>query len=169
MFVLLSALFTTWFIISITNLIIGDPVSMRIHEFYKYRWLLLGVSFIALGYAFSEDKKHWLSGLLYLIGSFTILTISLTLAGWRPDQNIFLDMAYPVLILIFLKLSFYLKSKYFLISSIFFMALYIIKITVEYFSKSLGWPICLVIIGFSMVGVGFIAFYLNNKRNLKFL
>lgn len=164
LFVLLSALFASWFVINITDVIIGDPVSTRIHEFYKYRLLLLGVSYIALGYAFSKNKKHWIPGCLYFMGSVTVLTIALALGGWRPDQNIFWDMAYPVLILMFLRLSFYIKSKSFMLSGIFFLAIYIIKITVEYFSKSLGWPICLMIIGSSMIIFTYILWYLKYQK-----
>jgi len=46
--------------------------------------------------------------------------------------------------------------------TIFLMA-YILKITSEYFSTGLGWPIALVIAGLAMIGVGFMSFSIKKK------
>jgi hypothetical protein len=41
--------------------------------------------------------------------------------------------------------------------------IYILKITHEYFSKDLGWPLALVLVGFFMIAIGYFSFYLNRK------
>ena len=37
------------------------------------------------------------------------------------------------------------------------------KITFEYFTEGLGWPLSLVLVGFALMGIGYMAFYLNKK------
>jgi len=40
---------------------------------------------------------------------------------------------------------------------------YILKITFEYFSSGLGWPLALVIAGLAMIGVGYMSISLKKK------
>jgi hypothetical protein len=43
------------------------------------------------------------------------------------------------------------------------MMAYIMKITSEYFTQGLGWPMALIIAGLGVMGTGYLAFYLNKK------
>ncbi len=42
-----------------------------------------------------------------------------------------------------------------------FLGGYLAKITGEYFSDSLGWPLALVLVGFMLMGVGYLTFRLK--------
>ena len=55
-----------------------------------------------------------------------------------------------------------MQSSYLLFGTLFLM-LYILKITAEYFSDSLGWAFSLVIAGFGLILIGYIAFEIHKK------
>ena len=40
---------------------------------------------------------------------------------------------------------------------------YIMKITAEYFSDSLGWPVSLVLVGFALIAIGYATFMMNQR------
>lgn len=164
LFIFFSIVFATWFVFSVTDWMIGIQVSYRIHEFYKYRVLLMSISYILLGYFFSSEKKMLLASFLYAIGSFCFLMMALVLTGWSPEQNMFWELIYPALTFLMLSMSFLLKSNTLLTSSMFFLMLYILKITGEYFSESLGWPICLMITGLIIIGLSSLVWHLKHKR-----
>lgn len=75
----------------------------------------------------------------------------------------FLGVAFPVLVFGVIFLSVYLKSKAFLTWGTLFLMAYILKITSEYFSSGLGWPLVLVIAGFAMIGVGYASLSFGKK------
>ena len=60
-------------------------------------------------------------------------------------------------------LSVALKSRAMLVIGSLYLMGYILKITAEYFSDSLGWPISLVIAGFALIAVGYGTFRINQK------
>ena len=91
------------------------------------------------------------------------LGAALALGGWSPQQNIFWELIFPGLVFGIIFLSVYLKNKSFLVFGALYLMAYIIKITSEYFSQSLGWPLALVLAGFMLMGIGYFAFYLNQK------
>ena len=47
-------------------------------------------------------------------------------------------------------------------SSMYLMA-YILKITAEYFTDSLGWPLALVLTGLALIAIGYLHFNLKSK------
>ena len=40
---------------------------------------------------------------------------------------------------------------------------YLVKITAQYFSSAKGWPIALMLIGIIIIGLGYLAIYINKK------
>ena len=40
---------------------------------------------------------------------------------------------------------------------------YILKITSEYFTEGLGWPLALVLAGLAMIGVGYVSLSVSRK------
>ena len=165
LFIFFSIVFATWMVFSVTDWMIGIQVSYRIHEFYKYRVLLISISYILLGYFFSSVKNMLLASFLYAIGSFCFLMMALVLTGWSPEQNVFWELIYPALTFIILIMSFRLKSKTLRASSLFFLMFYILKITVEYFSESLGWPICLMITGCMIIGLSYLVWHFKYLKH----
>lgn len=162
-FTLLSILFGTWFFFSFTSFMIGGNLYFDNWEFYEYRILVVSITYILLGYAFSENKHVSLQGFLYGFGIFGFLGTALALGGWEPNQNIFWELIYPGLVSGALFLSVQIKSKTFLVWSTFFLMTYILKITSEYFSTGLGWPLSLIVAGLAMVGVGYVSISLKKK------
>jgi hypothetical protein len=116
-----------------------------------------------MGYSFSKNERAPLSGFLYSFGILGVLGAALILGEWTPNQNVFWELIYPILVFGALFLSIHIKSKAFLIWGTIFLMAYILKITAEYFSTGLGWPLALVIAGLAMIGVGYMSISIKNK------
>lgn len=162
-FTLFSVIFGTWLFFSFTSFIVGSGPYFDDWDFYEYRVLVAGLAYILLGYAFSKNEQSSLSGFLYSFGILGFLGSALSLGGWEPRQNVFWELIFPILVFGALFLSVKIKSKAFLTWGTLFLMAYILKITSEYFSSSLGWPLALVIAGLAMIGVGYMSIVLKKK------
>jgi len=160
-----TIIFGSWVYLSLTeNIYRINPVWVG-WKFDCYRLMALSLSYMLMGYYFGEQtqKRKTLSEWLMSIGILIFLGVTLGLGGWKPEQSLFWELSYPLVVFIFIYLSVQLKNKSFLsISSLYLMA-YISKITAEYFANNLGWAFSLVMIGFLLIGIGYLAFYLNKK------
>lgn len=128
-----------------------------------YRIVVVGLSYMLFGYYYSTRSFSALSGLLYSLGSIGFLGATMSLGGWSPDQNLFWEAIFPLLVFGIIYLSIYVKSRSFLVFGSLFLMGYILKITAEYFSQGLGWPLALVIAGFFLMAVGYLTVYLNRR------
>lgn len=163
-FALFSILFGTWLFFSLTSFMVEGNLYFNDWKFYLYRILAVGITYILLGYSFTKNKELVsFQGFLYGFGIFGFLAAALSLGGMEPEQNLFWELIYPVLIFATLFLSVHIKSKAFLVWGALFLMAYIFKITAEYFSDSLGWPLALVIAGLGMIGVGYMSLLIKNK------
>jgi hypothetical protein len=162
-FILFSIIFSTWLFFSVTSFLIDGGPYFDSMKFYEYRVLLTGAAYILIGYAFSKTDRSPLCGFLYGFGILGFLGAALSLGGWSPSQNVFWELIYPGLALGTIFLSVHLKSKAFLVWGTLFLMIYILKITSEYFSEGLGWPLALVIAGLAMIGVGYMSFSIRRK------
>lgn len=162
-FTLFSLLFGTWFFFSFTSWLVGGAPYFNDWKYYMYRVLILGLSYILFGYGFSKNEKKPLTGFLYGFGSLCVLGSALALGSWTPNQNIFWELSYPAIVFGIMFLSVQLKSKSFLTWSTLFLMLYILKITSEYFTSGLGWPLALVISGLSLIGIGAMSISIRKK------
>jgi hypothetical protein len=161
-FLVFSVLYVSWFFHSGMQMLIVDQPNLHSLKITEYRFLTNGLAYILLGHAFSgHSERRALSGSLYCFGVLFFLSAAYALCGWKPSPNYFWEAAFPGLVLAVFFLSVYLKSKSFLTFGALFMIAYIGKITVEYFENSLGWPLSLVLIGFALMGVGYVTFRLN--------
>lgn len=155
--------YATWLFFSFTNFVTGSSPIFSDIKFYEYRFFVVGISYVLLGYYFSFTAQKGLSQFLYGFGSLFTLGAALILGGWKPSQNVIWEILFPGLIFNDLYLSTYLKSKSLLTFGTIFLMIYILKITGEYFSGTLGWPLSLIICGSALIGVGYYAFTLNKK------
>jgi len=162
-FTFFTIAYATWFFFSFTNFFIGSNPYFADIKFYEYRFLLIGLSYLFLGYYFSSTEQRDLTGALYGFGNLFFLGAALALGGWKPSQSIFWEMLFPGLVFAVLLLSVRLKSKSFLTFGTIFLMVYILKITGEYFSGTLGWPLSLMVCGIVLIGIGYYAFTLNRK------
>lgn len=162
-FTIFSIIFGTWLFFAFTSFLIGGKPHFDELKFSEYRILLTGLVYILLGYSFSKNERHPLTGPLYGFGIFGFLSAAFALGGWEPNQNVFWELIYPGLVLGVIFLSVHLKSKAFLTFGSIYLMLYILKITAEYFTDSLGWPLALVLAGLALIAIGYFSFYLNRK------
>ena len=160
---LFSLIFGTWLFFSITSLLVGNGSYFDTWQFYQYRFIVAGASYLLLGYSFSKNIFSSLSNFLYGFGVFILLCSALILGGWSPEQNIFWELVYPFIIFGVLYASVVIRNNSFLLWGSIFLMIYILKITSEYFSGGLGWPTSLVISGLAMIGVGYMSLNIKNK------
>jgi len=164
---LFSVLFGTWLFFSVTSLMMGANAYANDFEFLEYRVLVAGITYMLLGYSFSKSSLAPLKGFLFGFGILGFLGAALVLGGWTPNQNVFWELIFPLLAFGTLFLGVHLRTTSFLTFGTLFLMAYIIKITSEYFSDSLGWPLALVIAGLGMIAVGFLSFKLRSKYMIR--
>ena len=162
-FALFGVIFGTWLFFSLTSMITDGSSYLDTWQFYQYRILAAGITYMLLGYSFTKTSLAALSNFLNGFGVFMFLASALSLGGWSPSQNIFWELVYPMLIAGVLYLSVSMRSNSFLIWGSLFLMAYILKITSEYFASGLGWPFSLVIAGLSMIGVGYMSLNIKSK------
>ena len=162
-FLIFSIVFGTWLYFALTDFLFEDSLLFDKDDFWNYRMLILGLSYLFIGYSLMKDKKNVLSNFLYAFGTLFFLGAALFLSGWEPEQNVFWEIIFPGLAFAVIFLSTYLKRLVFLIIGSGALIIYIFKITSEYFTDSLGWPLSLVIIGLSLIAVGYLFVHLNKK------
>lgn len=161
-FLVFSVIFGTWLFFGFTAFLLGGK-PFTDWDFIKYRWLIAGFSYIFLGYSFADTDKKELSPALYGFGALFFLTAAFSLGGYSPNQNIFWELIFPGLAFGALFLSVYLRERSFLVFGTLFLMIYLFKITSEYFTSGFGWALSLIFVGFALMGIGYLAFYLNKK------
>lgn len=175
-FIIFSIVFGTWLFFSSTSYIaqLYAPVLLQswwiFGQYRMYRFALVSICYLLLGYFFGTINRRLLHNLLYNVGIFLLLTSTFFLTSpeesWRvaaERQNFFREFLYPFIILGTMLLGIYLKRTAFLVWSSLFLMLFILRITLIYFSTGLGWPLALVISGLALMGVGYLFFVLKNK------
>jgi len=162
-FALFSIIFGTWLFFSFTNMHQPESTILSEIELFEHRLLIVGISYILLGYKFSKNSLVTLKGILYGFGIFSVLFSIFLLSGWAPKQNLVWELIYPFLIGFTIYISISIKSKEFLVWGTLFLMLFLFKITSEYFTNSLGWPLALVLVGFAMIIIGYVSYFLNKK------
>jgi len=146
------------------NMLVGNNLSYTdATKVWEYRILVLGLAYMFLGYYLYFTSQKALTGVMYGFGSLFFLGAAISLGGWQPNQNAFWELIYPLLVFGVIFLSVYVKSKSFLVFGTIFLIAYILKLTGEYFSSGLGWPLALVLAGLAIMGVGYYAVRLNKK------
>ncbi|MBI2334817.1 hypothetical protein HYU96_03360 [Candidatus Daviesbacteria bacterium] len=162
-FIIFSIIFGTWLFFAFTNFLIGNNPLLKSFKLNEYKVLLTGLTYALLGYFFSKTENKRLSSPLYGFGVLGFLGAALALGGWSPQQNIFWELVFPGIVFGVIFLSVYLRSTSFLTFGTIYLMAYILKITSEYFSKSLGWPLSLVLAGLGLILIGFVAFNIHKK------
>jgi hypothetical protein len=162
-FTLFSIIFATWMFFSFTGFLVAGAPHFNDWKFYMYRTLAVSTAYMLIGYSFSKNERVSLCWFLYGFGVLGFLGAALALGEWKPNQNVFWELIYPGLVFGALFTSVHIKSKAFLTWGTIFLMAYILKITAEYFSTGLGWPLALVIAGLAMIGAGYMSFSLKKK------
>lgn len=159
---LFNILFGTWFYFIFTTFLVGGNPAFS-WTFFEYRMLVAGLSYLLLGYGLRNGRYAALSGFLYGFGILGFLGAALGLGGWAPSQNAFWELIFPGLALGTLFASIHVRRTSFLTFGALFLMLYILKITQEYFTNGLGWPLALVLAGLMLIAVGYLYVFLRRK------
>lgn len=168
LFVIFSIIFGTWLLYSLIGLTMGsDELLYHGEVFFEYRVLILSVIWLYLGYVFSRGQRTAVSGFLYGFGIVVFLGAALALGGWEPRQNLGWEIAFPFLVFGAISLSLKIHSRAFLTFGTLYLMAYIIKITSEYFSDGVGWPLALMFAGILLMAVGWVYLYVGKKYGLR--
>ncbi|MFA7302490.1 MAG: DUF2157 domain-containing protein [Candidatus Paceibacterota bacterium] len=135
-------------------------------DLFKWATMLLGIAYVLVGYGYlaqssaplsREDKdEKRVQNFFYTYGTLGVLGAGISFGG-------VFDIFYIALIFAAFYGSVYVKSRAMLGLGALFLIAHIINLTSQYFVDSIGWPVALIAIGFLIIGVGYLAFYLNKR------
>ena len=165
--VLLTTAFASWaYVVIVLEMFGGDANFFWIFDIIKWAMMLLGVSYILIGYGFSslwpatsqqdEKERKSIVNVLYLFGTLMILGVGISIGG-------LFDLLFIGILFGAFYGSIYLKSKSMLLLGSLFLMVHILKITSKYFVGSIGWPVALMVSGFAIIGVGYFTYYFNRR------
>lgn len=158
--------FGTWFYFAITFTLLNNAIILPEWRIGYYLFATLGLSYLFIAFSYKKTDKQALVKILYLLGINFFLGSLLALTGWKPSQDVLWEILFPGIVFGGLYLSAVIHSRIILTFCAFYLAIYIIKITVEYFSDGLGWPITLILCGFMLMGMGYGVIHLKRKYNI---
>jgi len=171
-FTLFNAVFGTWLFFSLTNTMISNSNNNFGINFHLYRVILVGISYLFFGYYLQMKQRPFTSyfdgfGVLGILGaSFALNIMTGTrsfLSGGAPQAPAIWSVLFPLILIAVLFGSVYLKKTSFLTFGTLFLVAYLIRITAQYFSDITGWPIALIFMGIVVMGLGYLAIYVNKK------
>lgn len=139
---------------SITHLLLKGTV-WNTSDMLEYRFLLLGMSYMLLGRGWQRTAIGSITPWLYSFGSIMLLGSTMALGGYAPSANQIWEILFVGIVFGMTFLSIALKSRATLIISSISIMIYILKITAEYFSDTIGWPLSLIGAGFLLIAVGY--------------
>lgn len=135
-------------------------------DILKWAGMLLGFSYILIAHGYQsistaidtsdEKEKKAVRNALFGLGTLAVLGSGIFIGG-------FFDLIFIAFIFAAFYGSVYLKSQSMLTFGALFLMAHIVKLTSKYFVDSIGWPVALIIVGFLIIGVGYIAYNLNKK------
>lgn len=128
-------------------------------DVYAYLTMAVGASYILLGYAFTSGWNAKLVSILYAFGSIAFMSAAFS----RVFDSVPWQMLYFFIVAGGMFLAVYMRNRVVLAVSTLFLIGHISYITGEYFADSVGWPICLVVLGFIFIGLGYASVNLSKK------
>lgn len=161
--VLLTVGFATWAFYAFAIDILGGN---NLGDFLKWGTMVVGVAYILIGFWYrsvtqavepaDEKEKRSVGAVLYGFGTLALLGGGIAVGGA-------FDFLFILLIFGAFYGSVFLKSRSMLIFAALFLIGHIFKLTSEYFADTVGWSVALVVIGFLIIGVGSLTYYVNKK------
>ncbi|KND49129.1 MAG: hypothetical protein AB198_02565 [Parcubacteria bacterium C7867-003] len=162
--VLITLGFASWAYYTLVVKVFG--FSYYNYNIMKWAVMLLGSSYILVGYGYGSastatdpadaKEKKSIRDVLLGLGALSVLAAGSSIGG-------FFDIIFIAFIFAAFYGSVFLKSRSMLTLGALFLMGHIIKLTSKYFVDSIGWPVALIIIGFLIIGVGYMTYNLNKK------
>ncbi len=145
---------------ALAYLLLDSVVPTANSDLYAYLTMIIGVSYVLYGYLYRNGWNDRLIPLLYLFGPLGFYGAGMS----QVLDTGLMEYLYPFLAFGGLVLAvIYLKSRLVLLLSTLAVIGYIIYFTAEYFADSIGWPIALILLGFVVIGLGYLSITLNRK------
>lgn len=157
-----SVIFGSFLFFSATGALLERNPAIDLSKAFEYRFLFLGISYGLLAYSWKKIAPT-LSAWMYALGTAMFLGAALALGGYAPSANKPWEILYVGLNFGILFLSTALKSRAMLVLGSLYLMGYILKITAEYFSDNIGWPLSLIGAGFMLVAIGYGTYTVNRR------
>jgi hypothetical protein len=135
-------------------------------DLLKWAVMLLGFAYILIAHGYQsvstatdasdEKEKKAIRNALFGLGTLGVLGAGIFIGG-------IFDLIFIALIFGAFYGSVYLKSRSMLTLGALFLMSHIVKLTSKYFVDSIGWPVALIMVGFLIIGVGYMTYNLNKK------
>jgi len=125
---------------------------------YKLVELICGASLLALSYGLHRTPYNSICGFGYFVSSIILLWL-----GFDVLWHSWIEILYIVIASFMLYVSTIVGSRSILVTSAIALFSYISYFTSEHFMDSMGWPICLIILGIVFFGIGNLALRLNKR------
>ncbi len=158
--------FVTWTYYAVIAYLFSSAQYVEISDIAKWSTMIIGAAYLLLAYGYSSavkptdeadgKEKVAVRDIVNCLGALALLGAGIAVGG-------LFDLVYIAFIFAAFYGSVYLKSRAMLFLGAIFLMAHIIKLTSKYFAGSIGWPIALIIVGFLIIGVGYLALYLNRK------
>lgn len=166
-FTIFNTIFATWFFFSLSNHLMDANPDRFNANFHSYQIILVGISYTLIAY-YLKVKGRLFSNWLNLLGTLGILGVGFHLnflasGFYGPEASVIWLILYPLMLIASIVSSIYLKNSAFLFVGTLFLIAYLMRITGQYFSAVLGWPIALIVMGIVIMVLGYLAFHLNKK------
>jgi hypothetical protein len=147
---------------------IGSTYSASQSLLFEYGGLFWGAALVTFGYFFLRKRLQGLGSLVYVFGSLLFLGSTLSLAGFSSTTSGYVwEFLFPMLSLLVILLSIVMQTSTLLVVGSVFIIIDVIKLSEDYFSQSLGWPISLVLAGMLIIAIGWYASRINKRFIVK--
>lgn len=168
LFLLFTLIYASFFYLNVIDWLSYHSGIIFINLF-EYEIVVLGISYILLGYYLQQEKHAILVGPLYFFGSFFVLSASYFLgsAFFFGNAIIYWKIISAVCIVLAFILSVPLRSKSLLYFGAIFLILYILDVSYKYahLFGDIGWSLVLVLIGLLCMLTGYLIFYIRHKMH----
>lgn len=145
---------------ALAYLLLDSLVPTASGDLYDYLTMCIGASYLTYAHLFREDWNAKLVPLLLFFGAVGFYGAGIA----QITDSLLMEMVYPFLAFGGMVLSVsVLHSRIALTISTFAVIAYIIYFTAEYFADSIGWPVALILLGFTIIGIGYFSIKLNRK------
>lgn len=149
-------------VLAFFSIIFTSIAFSSIASYWGLRWdiigIVVGIFQLFLAYALGGSRHKVIAEFWYFAASICLFFFAWDILLDTPFELAFLFICGSMIFI-----SAWAKSRCLLLTSVLSMLGYISYFTEEHFAHTLGWPIALVIIGISVIGLGAFAVKLNEK------
>ncbi len=166
-FTVFNTVFGTWLFFGLSNYMLNDNPGSFNANFHLYQTILVGISYVLVGYYLNRRGRlfaGWLNtfGVIGILGAGYVLNFMAANSS-GPEASVIWTVLYPLLLAGTIISSVYIRNSSFLFVGTICLIAYIIRVTAQNFSDTLGWPFALIVMGVVIMGLGYLAFHLNSK------